>query len=68
MSYLKKNPDVTQWNEDLLTTLLALDVILALFTKVDNVISNYSLPWKKDVILYKTAFSSKPIITLSISA
>ncbi|EKG6671857.1 hypothetical protein L6X15_RS21360, partial [Escherichia coli] len=55
----KKNPDVTQWNEDLLTTLLALDVILALFTKDNNVISNYSLPWKKDVILYKTAFFIK---------
>jgi len=52
----KKHPDVTQWNEDLLTTLLALDVILALHTKDNNVVSDYSLPWKRDVILNKTAF------------
>lgn len=55
----KKNPDVTEWNEDLLTTLLALDVILALFTKNNNVISDYSLPWKRAVILNKTAFFIK---------
>lgn len=55
----KKHPDVTQWNEDLLTTLLALDVILALFTKNNNVESDYPLPWKRDVILNKTAFFIK---------
>lgn len=55
----KKHPDVTQWNEDLLTTLLALDVILALSTKDSNVVSDYSLPWKMDVILNKTAFFIK---------
>lgn len=55
----KKHTDVTQWNEDLLTTLLALDVILAIFTKDNNVVSDYSLPWKRDVILNKTAFFIK---------
>jgi hypothetical protein len=55
----KKHPDVTQWNEDLLTTLLALDAILALFTKDNNVVSDYSFPWKRDVILNKTAFFIK---------
>lgn len=55
----KKHPDVTQWNEDLLTTLLALDVTLAIFTKDNNVVSDYSLSWKRDVILNKTAFFIK---------
>jgi len=55
----KKHPDVTQWNEGLLTTLLTLDVILALSTKDNNVVSDYSLPWKRDVILNKTAFFIK---------
>ncbi|HBV4559044.1 TPA: hypothetical protein MDY63_003931 [Klebsiella aerogenes] len=55
----KKHTDVTQWNEDLLTTLLALDVILAIFTKDNNVVSDYSLPWKREVILNKTAFFIK---------
>jgi hypothetical protein len=55
----KKHTDATQWNEDLLTTLLALDVTLALFTKDNNVVSDYSLPWKRDVILNKTAFFIK---------
>ncbi|MEL2241179.1 hypothetical protein PAS25_09245 [Leclercia adecarboxylata] len=66
----KKNSDVTQWDEDLLTTLLALDVVLALFTKDNNVISDYSLPWKRDVILNKTAFFIKTyyhIITFYIN-
>ena len=39
--------------------LLTLDVILALFTKDNNVVSDYSLPWKRDVILNKTAFFIK---------
>lgn len=34
-------------------------MILALFTKDNNVVSNYSLPWKRDVILNKTAFFIK---------
>jgi len=55
----KKHPDITQWSEGLLTTLLALDVILALFIKENNVVSDYSLPWKRDVILNKTAFFIK---------
>ncbi|GKW43342.1 NACHT domain-containing protein [Pectobacterium parvum] len=55
----KKHPDVLQWNEDLLTTLLALDVALTIYVKDNNVISGYSLSWKRDVILNKTALFIK---------
>ena len=55
----KKHPDVSQWNEGLLTTLLALDVALPIYIKDNNVVSGYSLSWKRDVILNKTALFIK---------
>ncbi|MEI7228704.1 hypothetical protein [Pectobacterium carotovorum] len=55
----KKHPDVSQWNEGLLTTLLALDVALTIYVKDNNVVSGYSLSWKRDVILNKTALFIK---------
>lgn len=44
--------DITLWDNELLKMLITLDARLSIHVKEDNVITIYSLPWKKYVILY----------------
>lgn len=45
--------DITLWDNELLKMLITLDARLSIHVKEDNVITIYSLPWKKYVILYR---------------
>ncbi len=49
----KLKDDITLWDNELLKMLITLDVRLSIHVKEDNVITIYSLPWKKYVILYR---------------
>ncbi|WP_212023895.1 NACHT domain-containing protein [Citrobacter portucalensis] len=49
----KLKDDITLWENELLKMLITLDARLSIHVKEDNVITIYSLPWKKYVILYR---------------
>jgi len=49
----KLKNDITLWDSELLKMLIALDARLSIHVKEDNVITIYTLPWKKHVILYR---------------
>ena len=49
----KLKDDITLWDNELLKMLITLDARLSIHVKEDNVITIYSLPWKKYVILYR---------------
>ncbi|EFB2826088.1 NACHT domain-containing protein [Escherichia sp. 93.0816] len=49
----KQKDDITLWDNELLKMLITLDARLSIHVKEDNVITTYSLPWKKYVILYR---------------
>ncbi|HCL5250580.1 TPA: hypothetical protein N2G30_000659 [Salmonella enterica] len=49
----KLKDDITLWDNELLKMLITLDAKLSIHVKKDNVITIYSLPWKKYVILYR---------------
>ncbi|ENM2492098.1 hypothetical protein AB6908_000510 [Serratia marcescens] len=49
----KLKDDITLWDNELLKMLITLDARLSIHVKEDNVITIYSLPWKKYVIHYR---------------
>ncbi|EHA2458952.1 hypothetical protein JKI42_001443 [Salmonella enterica] len=49
----KLKDDITLWDNELLKILIALDVRLSIHIKQNNVISKYSIPWRKYLILYR---------------
>jgi hypothetical protein len=49
----KLKDDITLWDDELLKMLMTLDARLSIHVKEGNVITIYSLPWKKYVILFR---------------
>lgn len=49
----KLKDDITLWDNELLKMLITLDARLSIHVKEDNVITIYSLPWKKYVIRFR---------------
>ncbi|MCZ8779404.1 hypothetical protein OM280_09230 [Escherichia albertii] len=49
----KMKNDINLWDDQLLKILIALDAMLPINIKEDNIVITYSLPWKNNVILYR---------------